>query len=39
LRDGTATSRKPDATALRTMAFYLDLNPVRADLISDPKDY
>jgi putative transposase len=25
--------------ALRTMAAYIDLNPVRADLVKDPKDY
>jgi hypothetical protein len=25
--------------ALRTMAFYIDLNPVRAGLVADPKDY
>jgi REP element-mobilizing transposase RayT len=25
--------------ALRTMAAYIDLNPVRAGLVSDPKDY
>ena len=25
--------------ALRTMAFYIDLNPVRAGLVTDPKDY
>ena len=24
---------------LRTMAAYIDLNPVRADLVNDPKDY
>lgn len=27
------------AEALRTMAAYIDLNPVRAKLVSDPKDY
>ena len=26
-------------TALRTIAAYIDLNPVRAGLVSDPKDY
>ena len=26
-------------TALRTMAAYIDLNPVRAGLVDDPKDY
>ena len=26
-------------TALRTMAAYIDLNPVRANLVRDPKDY
>lgn len=25
--------------ALRTMAAYIDLNPVRAGLVNDPKDY
>lgn len=25
--------------ALRTMAAYIDLNPVRAGLCEDPKDY
>lgn len=28
-----------DGEALRTMALYIDLNPVRAGLIEDPKDY
>ena len=28
-----------DGLALRTMAAYIDLNPVRADLVEDPKDY
>ena len=28
-----------DGDALRTMAAYIDLNPVRAGLIDDPKDY
>ncbi len=28
-----------DGEALRTMALYLDLNPVRAGLVEDPKDY
>jgi len=28
-----------DGEALRTMAAYLDLNPVRAGLADDPKDY
>ena len=27
------------ATALRTVAAYIDLNPVRAGLVKDPKDY
>jgi len=27
------------ATALRTVAAYIDLNPVRAGLVQDPKDY
>jgi REP element-mobilizing transposase RayT len=28
-----------DGEALRTMALYIDLNPVRASLVDDPKDY
>lgn len=28
-----------DGNALRTMAAYIDLNPVRAGLVKDPKDY
>jgi REP element-mobilizing transposase RayT len=28
-----------DGDALRTMAAYIDLNPVRAGLVEDPKDY
>jgi REP element-mobilizing transposase RayT len=28
-----------DGEALRTMAAYIDLNPVRAGLVDDPKDY
>jgi REP element-mobilizing transposase RayT len=28
-----------DGEALRTMACYIDLNPVRAGLVEDPKDY
>ena len=28
-----------DGQALRTMAAYIDLNPVRAKLVNDPKDY
>ena len=28
-----------DGRALRTMAAYIDLNPVRAGLVKDPKDY
>jgi hypothetical protein len=28
-----------DGQALRTMAAYIDLNPVRAKLVEDPKDY
>ena len=28
-----------DGEALQTMAAYIDLNPVRAGLVSDPKDY
>jgi REP element-mobilizing transposase RayT len=28
-----------DGEALRTMALYIDLNPVRARLVEDPKDY
>ncbi|MDX2187513.1 MAG: transposase [Opitutaceae bacterium] len=28
-----------DGRALHTMAVYIDLNPVRAGLVSDPKDY
>jgi len=28
-----------DETAMRTMAAYIDLNPVRAGLVQDPKDY
>lgn len=28
-----------DGDALRTMALYIDLNPVRAGLVDDPKDY
>ena len=28
-----------DGEALRTMALYVDLNPVRAGLVEDPKDY
>ena len=27
------------ATALRTVAAYIDLNPIRAGLVKDPKDY
>ena len=30
---------EPSTNALRTMALYIDLNPVRAGLVSDPKDY
>jgi hypothetical protein len=28
-----------DGEALRTISAYLDLNPVRAGLVDDPKDY
>jgi len=28
-----------DGEALRTMAAYIDLNPIRAGLVEDPKDY
>ena len=28
-----------DGEALRTISAYIDLNPVRADLVDDPKDY
>jgi putative transposase len=28
-----------DGEALRTMALYIDLNPVRAGVVEDPKDY
>ena len=28
-----------EAKALRTMATYIDLNPVRADITEDPADY
>jgi REP element-mobilizing transposase RayT len=28
-----------DGLAARTMAAYIDLNPVRADMVGDPKDY
>jgi len=28
-----------DGVALRTMAAYIDLNPVRAGIVEDPKDY
>lgn len=28
-----------DGEALRTMALYIDLNPVRAGIVADPKDY
>jgi REP element-mobilizing transposase RayT len=28
-----------DGEALRTMALYIDLNPMRASLVEDPKDY
>jgi REP element-mobilizing transposase RayT len=28
-----------DGEALRTMALYIDLNPIRAGLVVDPKDY
>ena len=28
-----------DGEALRTMAAYIDLNPLRAGIVSDPKDY
>jgi len=28
-----------DGAALRTMAAYIDLNPVRAGIVEDPKDY
>jgi hypothetical protein len=30
---------EPTGHALRTIAFYIDLNPVRAGLVTDPKDY
>lgn len=30
---------QPDGQALRTMAAYIDLNPVRANMMPDPKDY
>ncbi len=30
---------EPTTNALRTMALYIDLNPVRAGLVADPKDY
>jgi hypothetical protein len=30
---------EPAKNALRTMALYIDLNPVRAGLVKDPKDY
>ncbi len=30
---------EPRSGALRTMAAYIDLNPVRAGLVTDPKDY
>lgn len=30
---------EPSKNALRTMALYIDLNPVRAGLVKDPKDY
>jgi len=30
---------EPEKNALRTMALYIDLNPVRAGLVKDPKDY
>ena len=30
---------EPVGHALRTVAFYLDLNPIRAGLVGDPKDY
>jgi len=28
-----------DGVALRTMSAYIDLNPVRAEMVEDPKDY
>jgi len=28
-----------DGAALRTIAAYIDLNPVRAGIVDDPKDY
>lgn len=30
---------EPERKAIRTVAAYIDLNPVRADLVEDPKDY
>ena len=30
---------EPSNNALQTMALYIDLNPVRAGLVQDPKDY
>ena len=30
---------EPSGNALRTMAFYIDPNTVRARLVADPKDY
>lgn len=30
---------EPSENALRTIALYIDLNPVRAGLVKDPKDY
>lgn len=28
-----------DETAMRTIAAYIDINPVRAKIVEDPKDY
>ena len=35
----TSVLVEDSAAALRTMAAYIDLNPVRARLVKDPKDY
>ena len=32
-------SASPSEDALRTMAAYIDLNPIRAKLVADPRDY
>ena len=38
-RSGLSQSSGRKGRALRTMAAYLDLNPVRAGMVEDPVDY